>query len=329
MKVMKKLFSVIIFSFVFILLSCDEYVDDNKDSEYIPKVYNVKYCGLKCKNYTIRGNYYKPEIDTGKPLLLLLHGTAHGKWMWDVPDDVVSGYSWVDFFTKRYGFPILAIDRIGVGDSSKPPGDVITFAFEAIVLKKMIKKVSEEEGRPIVLIGHSSGGALGNAIAGSDGNVIDGVVTIGWLHGLERLDMNIKWAEAFIKGILNGFDYISVSQDFLTEYCFYPDNYEKTLLNYFIENVEPFPRGGSLIMFDPDICSIGAIDIPVFLTAGEYDASQVKVDLEKEANRFKYAYSKDLVSTFLQENAGHSCMYHKNYHLLLDAILDWLEFWYD
>ncbi len=87
--------------------------------------------------------------------------------------------------------------------------------------------------------------------------------------------------------------------------------------------------GEGLAMFDPDICNLGDIDMPVLLVAGEYDVSQFRVDLEKDSRRFKNAFSKGLVSTFLQENAGHTCMHHKNYQTLFDSIHLWLTSWFD
>ena len=58
----------------------------------LEKTYDVR---ILFSTNTIRGRYYRPEPDTGKPLLVLIHGATYGKWMWDVP-----GYSWIDFLSR-------------------------------------------------------------------------------------------------------------------------------------------------------------------------------------------------------------------------------------
>ncbi len=271
------------------------------------KSYNVRLC---YKSNTIKGRYFQPEPDNGKPLLVLVHGATYGKWMWGVP-----GYSWIDFFVAQFGYPVLAIDRLGYGDSSHPYGDILTSRGQVHSLKQFLFQVRQEEDsqRQIIWIGHSMGALLGNMIAG-ESHLIDGLITIGWIHG-QKTQVGPPLFE-LLKD-----DYITWTDEERTIAFYYLEGAVQEIVDYDNSQAYSMPRGSILSFLDPDRFVIKLINVPVLLAAGEYDALWVDIDLEAEAALFEKA----TVTTFLQSDAGHTCMLHLTYQSLLDVIDNWME----
>jgi pimeloyl-ACP methyl ester carboxylesterase len=85
------------------------------------------------------------------PTVLLVHGAWHGAWCWAA---VQAG------FTDR-GIPSLAVDLPGHGASPLPLGDLYGDAAE-------VRRVIDAIGGPVVLVGHSYGGAVISEAAGDD-----------------------------------------------------------------------------------------------------------------------------------------------------------------
>src|SRR5687768_944695 len=65
------------------------------------------------------GTFCRPKHDDEHTLQILIHGASHNRHYWDFP-----------FMPRRYsyvrqanasGFATLAIDRLGTGDSDRPP----------------------------------------------------------------------------------------------------------------------------------------------------------------------------------------------------------------
>lgn len=274
----------------------------------LEKFYEVWLCLQK---YTIRGIYYQPLPDEGKPLLVLVHGATYGKWMWEVP-----GYSWADYFVAQHGYPVLAIDCLGYGESSHPNGDILIPRLQVHSLKQFLLQIRQEDSqRQIIWIGHSFGALLGNMIAGESCGFLDGLITIGWIHGQET-EVGPPLEEYLAQG-----DYVTWTDEERTTAMYYLDGADLDIIDYDNTYAYPMHRGSLLAAFDPDCFVIKLINVPVLLVAGEYDALWVDIDLEAEATLFEKA----TVTTFLQSDAGHTCMLHQTYQTLLDAAHDWLE----
>jgi pimeloyl-ACP methyl ester carboxylesterase len=85
------------------------------------------------------------------PTVLLVHGAWHGAWCWAAVQAAL---------TDR-GIPSLALDLPGHGASSLPLGDLYGDAAE-------VRRVIDGIGGPVVLVGHSYGGAVISEAAGDD-----------------------------------------------------------------------------------------------------------------------------------------------------------------
>ncbi|MFN8020548.1 MAG: alpha/beta fold hydrolase [Acidimicrobiales bacterium] len=83
------------------------------------------------------------DPDSPAPLVVLVHGAWHGAWCWSTLQDRLD----------RRGIASLAIDLPGHGASTLPLGDLHGDA-------QHVADVIDQWGRPVVLVGHSYGGAV-------------------------------------------------------------------------------------------------------------------------------------------------------------------------
>jgi pimeloyl-ACP methyl ester carboxylesterase len=116
-------------------------------------------------------------------LHVLAHGAGidHRYWDWPIEPE---RYSYVAWAAQR-GIATLNIDRIGCGQSSRPPGAEVTLTAQAHTLAQVIDAArSGHQGMPsfsrVVLIGHSMGSVVCGATATIGGGA-DAVVLTGYL----------------------------------------------------------------------------------------------------------------------------------------------------
>ncbi|MEZ5236756.1 MAG: alpha/beta hydrolase [Acidimicrobiales bacterium] len=85
----------------------------------------------------------RPPATEESPLVVLVHGAFHGAWCWAA----------LQAELDRRGVPSIAVDRPGHGASSEPKGDL---HGDADALAAVVRKLA----RPVVIVGHSYGGAV-------------------------------------------------------------------------------------------------------------------------------------------------------------------------
>ncbi|MDT7649946.1 MAG: hypothetical protein QOI36_1352 [Pseudonocardiales bacterium] len=120
----------------------------------------------------------------GRPLQILVHGFTLTRDYWNMPG-VDSRYSYVAAATAR-GYATLAIDRIGVGTSSKPPAAAVTLdsnveALHHVIIAARGGAITGAPVQELVLVGHSFGSAISVTVAGRYRDV-DAVVATSFLH---------------------------------------------------------------------------------------------------------------------------------------------------
>ncbi|KAI0196819.1 Alpha/Beta hydrolase protein [Xylaria flabelliformis] len=137
-----------------------------------------------------------PHADT---LQVLVHGASFNKNMWD-SQYKPERYSWVQRM-NREGYPTLAIDLVGSGNSTFPDGlfEVQTQMYVETVhhLVRKLRK-GEVNGRvwnKIVLVGFSIGGMMGNSLAQQYPDDFDALV-------LHAISWDTSWIyPAFLSGL--------------------------------------------------------------------------------------------------------------------------------
>lgn len=84
-----------------------------------------------------------PSTAADLPVVVLVHGAFHGAWCWAA----------LQAELDRRGVPSIAVDRPGHGASTDPKGDLHA---DADALAAVVRKLD----RPVVIVGHSYGGAV-------------------------------------------------------------------------------------------------------------------------------------------------------------------------
>jgi pimeloyl-ACP methyl ester carboxylesterase len=122
----------------------------------------------------IAGTLTVPVRPDGRPprtVQLLVHGYSYARYYWDFPHQPET-YSYVHACTEA-GHATLAIDRLGDGRSSKPPGHRLTWHNSALAVAHVVSALRSGriEGTPpggfdqVVLVGHSYGSVTGYLVA--------------------------------------------------------------------------------------------------------------------------------------------------------------------
>jgi pimeloyl-ACP methyl ester carboxylesterase len=96
--------------------------------------------------------------ETSPPLVVLVHGAWHGAWCWSALQSRLD----------QRGIASLAIDLPGHGASTLPLGDLHGDAQHVV---EVIEQWSSDRDVPIVLVGHSYGGAVISEVVARSGKV--------------------------------------------------------------------------------------------------------------------------------------------------------------
>jgi alpha-beta hydrolase superfamily lysophospholipase len=134
---------------------------------------------------SIYGRYCHTAAANGHPLQLLVPGVTYTHLYWELPG-FEGRYSYADFM-NRHGYDTLAIDRLGIGRSTRPTLAANVDAYSnADALHQVVDSVRRDglAGRhyeTIVLTGHSYGTLTSDLTAATYGGV-DGIIGTGWLR---------------------------------------------------------------------------------------------------------------------------------------------------
>lgn len=139
-------------------------------------------------SFVIRGEFCRPR-GGAEVLQILIHGASYNRQYWDFPYKSPH-YSYVRR-ANRAGFATLAIDRLGSGQSDRPPGEAVSVHASASTIHQIVTAVRNgalaDEGKCtvdlqyIVLVGHSFGSNISWTEAGLYQDV-DGLILTGISH---------------------------------------------------------------------------------------------------------------------------------------------------
>jgi pimeloyl-ACP methyl ester carboxylesterase len=133
-------------------------------------------------DYTIHGELCLPSGRSPSTVLLGLHGITYTHLYWN------SGYRPETYSFARYmtsaGYATFAIDRLGYGQSSHPPAELVTLDSQAATAHAIVQalragKVGGRRFDRVVLVGHSYGTAT-SWLESSQYNDADAVIGTGW-----------------------------------------------------------------------------------------------------------------------------------------------------
>ncbi len=109
----------------------------------------------------------QPNAPKDVPLVIAIHGGSYTSAYFDLPDS-----SFLDRAAAN-GIPTIAIDRPGYGASPALAPERMTIADQAAYLVEPLHELWQRhgDGRGVVLIGHSIGGAIAATIASAPGDL--------------------------------------------------------------------------------------------------------------------------------------------------------------
>ncbi|WP_221568701.1 alpha/beta hydrolase [Alkalihalobacillus sp. TS-13] len=120
----------------------------------------------------------------GKTIQVLVSGITYDHHYWDFPFKP-QNYSYVQHATDA-GYVTFNIDRIGVGQSDRPPADQVTVQSGAHVVHQIVQKlregnVADTRFSNIILTGHSFGSSM-SLYEASTYQDVDGLILSGMMH---------------------------------------------------------------------------------------------------------------------------------------------------
>lgn len=104
---------------------------------------------------------------------LLVHGYSYSRYYWDFPYEPET-YSYVRRATAA-GYATLAIDRLGDGASTRPPGRRLTWGNAGLTVARVVTALRDGSlgtaFQNVVLVGHSYGSVTSYLVAGRHSGV--------------------------------------------------------------------------------------------------------------------------------------------------------------
>ena len=291
-------------------------------------------CQSDGKDYTVRGTVIAPRdaLDSGDAATLYLHAVTWGQYYWNfkgVPD-----YAYARQLAEK-GHVSVAVDRLGYGDSDRPPGLDTCFGSEADVAGQMVDalrsgdyELDGGEGTSFekVFIGGSSVGGLISHITAYSFHNVDGVFNMAWgdfaasaFTAEELADVLKRCAQggdpgadpnyaAFFKNSRERFYFNSATQDVRDAVpALNPDP---------CGQLQSIPAG-----IVSDVLHNGEIDVPVLVMFGDADAVFPPPAADQQALR--YTGSPEVTKVIIKD-ASHYPNVEANHLDVVNAVDTWL-----
>lgn len=271
-----------------------------------------------------------------KTLQVLVPGFTYNHTYWDPPKKKLPTFSYARFMAQQ-GYPVLALDLLGTGESSIPDGFALNITESVSSLAQVLtaaRSLSNPLGRDfkrIVLVGHSVGSAIAVTTAGRFPGITDFLVSTGWSFSPHVVPLP--------PGI--------IAASSVTPYIRFPSPIRKELF-YFTPSAgqsvidfdnrvlaDQFPSGilaqglpllKALAFGDfkaiQNISRVSQVNIPVLVQLGRFD--DIAPPLMPEVDARLYSSSPD-VSVEILERIGHSFNFHRNRLKSWRGINQWIE----
>ncbi|KAI0103348.1 Alpha/Beta hydrolase protein [Nemania sp. FL0031] len=279
-------------------------------------------------------NSESPHADT---LQLLVHGASFNKHMWD-SEYKPERYSWVQRMSQE-GYPTLAIDLIGSGNSTFPDGlfEVQTQMYVETV-HHLVQKLrnGDVEGRKwekIVLVGFSIGGMMGTSLAQQYPDDFDALVLhaiswdISWIYPafLSGLQLPAQQVDPEKWGHIPAVYQTQSTRDGRRVACF-AGTYEEGAVEWDWQTRD-FDTLGAAITFTFHLVEAPQYNRPVFLGLGDQDSTFCGGQFCREQpyavyKKFPKASAIDMKR---YEKTGHLILYHYSGLQLIADTLDFLS----
>jgi pimeloyl-ACP methyl ester carboxylesterase len=289
--------------------------------------------------WSVAGWLTVPETAVRNELQILLHGAGYDHRYWDWPLDRET-YSYVEY-CRRTGHATLAIDRVGSGASSRPPGRLNSVHAQADALHQIVAAVRDGglagvAFDRVVLVGHSFGSILAGAEAGEHKDV-DAVVFTGHL-GIDSgardndprsavlfHDVADDPAMAYLRGLVDD-GYLTVRPESRVPTFYVTEHTDPRVLDV-DEKIKGVMTLGELSDMGTAAEEWKLIDVPAHVLVGENDVMmfdhEVEVDTYQAVERVKGQAPANF-SFEVVPATGHNINLHRNARTSYERILRWL-----
>ena len=254
-------------------------------------------------------------------LIFAIHGGGYRRLYWD-PPFAGPDYSFARFFTDR-GKAVLAIDMLGMGDSSKPEPEsklsrASIAAAHADALAQVVAQVADRFAQPVSVtgIGHSMGGMMIITQAAAHSSM-DRVAVLGWANEPMVLgDTDIETMRANI--IPSG--YLATPRESMRKLFYWPDVPEALITaDEAAASTTPATLGRDALT--PGIVheAAASIHVPVLVVQSVIDTSPAP---ENEPGYFSAAPTVDLQ---IVPDAAHCQNFAGTRRAHWQALSDWID----
>lgn len=147
--------------------------------------------GAGDEDLSIHGRLCLPQRRTPETVMLALHGITYTNTYWNA-DYQPETYDFSRAMTEA-GYAVLAIDRLGYGDSSRPPAELVTLDAQAEVAHQVIGQLRDgtvggEAFENVILVGHSYGTAT-SWRESARYNDADAIIGTGWGNTIQTVPL--------------------------------------------------------------------------------------------------------------------------------------------
>jgi pimeloyl-ACP methyl ester carboxylesterase len=289
--------------------------------------------------WSVAGWLTVPEPAVRNELQILLHGAGYDHRYWDWPLDRET-YSYVEY-CHRAGLATLAVDRVGSGASSRPPGRLNTVRAQADALHQIVTAARDGSlaGAAfdrVVLVGHSFGSILAGAEAGTHRDV-DAVVLTGHLgvdSGVRDDDPRSEVlfhrvtddpVVAHLYGLVDD-EYLTVRPEARVPTFYVAEHTDPRVLDL-DEKIKGVMTAGELSDMGTAADAWDVVDAPVLALVGENDVMMFDHDIEfdtyQAVNRVKRKAPEHFTFQVVPAT-GHNINLHRNARTSYELILRWL-----
>jgi pimeloyl-ACP methyl ester carboxylesterase len=290
------------------------------------EVVSVKLTKSATQNYNVVGWLCVRGKLKNQTVQLLVSGLTYDHTYWDFPDR-----SYVNFATQM-GFATFNIDRIGVGQSDKPPATEVTVPTEANTINQIVGKlksgaIANHKFKNVIGVGHSLGAAMLIIAAANPNSQFNGLVLADYTHAA-----NIPFIIS-ISGMRHPANeevkFAAVPTGYITSVVgtrgaqFYDERFVESTIIAKDEELKAIGTSGEAATTSAarDPAYSNAIRVPILFVVGQYDkldCDELTVGLscadnqairDREAHLFSNSNS---FKTFVLPKSGHSTNLHRS-----------------
>ncbi|HEV8624685.1 MAG TPA: alpha/beta hydrolase [Acidimicrobiia bacterium] len=248
-------------------------------------------------------------------VVLLMHGLSYTKEAWDFP-----GYSVAQKIAEA-GYAVIAIDRLGYGESKLDNGYQVGHEQYAGMAFQIVQQLRKQGFSHVVLGGQSAGAGTTEFEAGTLGGV-DAIIAQGWHHRPSNQLGQDFFTGDYVRAAQDDYEYFLGTPEHRAEMFYEPDA-DPAVVEADTKAAVDTPSGEILtINKQPSRFVVGKIKVPVFLQFGEKDRLFELEYAKMHAEEFRSSPS---VTVDVVPGAGHTFMLTKAGLAGTDRLVNWLR----